>query len=117
MAGALYTIGFAGKPAREFFGLLAEAKVRRLTDIRRWPDAQLSGFAKKRDLPYFLSLRGIAYEHRPDCAPTEELLKSYKAGKTSWAEYEKIYSGMLDGRRLLCAEPTPDHCHRRLLAE
>jgi hypothetical protein len=59
------------------------------------------------------------------------LLNSYKDGDTGWSEYEKIFNKLLrtrdgldffedfHGKRvcLLCAEATPDKCHRRLLAE
>ena len=47
----LYTIGFTQKPAERFFGLLAEAGVGRLLDIRLRPGGQLAGFANRRDLP------------------------------------------------------------------
>ena len=50
----LCTIGFTQKSADRFFGLLAEARVTRLVDIRLKPGGQLSGFANSRDLPFFL---------------------------------------------------------------
>lgn len=49
----LYTIGFSGKSAEQFFTRLSTAKIRRVIDIRLNPAGQLSGFAKARDLSYF----------------------------------------------------------------
>jgi uncharacterized protein (DUF488 family) len=31
--------------------------------------------------------------------------------------FEKMDQKMLDNGCLLCSEPTPEHCHRRLFAE
>lgn len=128
----IYTIGFAGKSAEEFFTILKNAGVKRVIDIRLYPSTQLSGFARKKDLSFFLkSLCNISYQHNPELAPTEEILKNYKDGKISWKEYEVEYLKLLDERSIatntkselldkacfLCAEKTPDQCHRRLLAE
>jgi uncharacterized protein (DUF488 family) len=51
----LFTIGFTQKSAETFFELLNTNKVQMLIDVRLKPDGQLAGFAKKNDLPYFLS--------------------------------------------------------------
>ena len=40
----VYTIGFTKKNAREFFGRLKQAGIRRLVDIRLNNVSQLSGF-------------------------------------------------------------------------
>jgi len=41
------------------------------------------------DLEYILDLAGIAYEHHPELAPTEEILASYKGKRISWSPYER----------------------------
>ncbi|MGQ9826003.1 MAG: DUF488 domain-containing protein [Desulfotomaculales bacterium] len=131
---SIYTIGFSKKSLREFITRLKNAGVRKVIDVRLHNTSQLAGYAKKEDLEYVLELAGIAYEHRPELAPTEELLKGYKNGEISWPEYEKVYKDLLAKREplksgdferlrqegpvcLLCAEDKPDRCHRRLLAE
>lgn len=129
---ALFTIGFTGKPAAQFFDLLKLAGVRKVIDTRRWPDTQLSGFAKKKDLPFFLkNLAGIEYEHQIELAPSADILRDYKDKKIAWADYEKRYLQLLADRKIatrlspddiagacfLCAEHQPHHCHRRLLVE
>lgn len=128
----LYTIGFAGKSAEEFFAKLKTAGVKKVVDVRLYPTTLSSGFARKKDLAFFLkNLCGISYQHNPNLAPTEALLKGYKNGSISWAEYQQTYTGLLQARHigqnlngevlegvcLLCAEALPDYCHRRLLAE
>jgi len=130
----LYTIGFAGKSAEQFFGLLAMHGVTRLIDIRLRPTGQLAGFAKKVDLPYFLS-RLVSpecdYVHVPDLAPTAEILDEYR--KTDdWGEYVRRFEALMDARGipdalppglirdgacLLCSEAAADRCHRQLVAQ
>lgn len=130
----LYTIGFTHKSAEEFFQRLRQNNVRRVVDIRLRPSGQLAGFARKEDLPYFLKnlADGCEYVHLPELAPTREILDGYRAGGT-WADYERQFLALMDERDipaaldqesfkrlpscLLCSENTPEHCHRRLVAE
>lgn len=92
----------------------------------------MAGFAKGKDLKYFLATIGnIDYTYNPEFAPTKELLDNYKKKIINWEEYEIRYNEILDKRQilskvdflifddacLLCSEPTSDKCHRRLLAE
>ena len=66
-------------------------------------------------------------------APTKQILENYKKKIISWSEYELQYNELIRNRKssdifiskfkdyekvlLLCSEPTPENCHRRLLAE
>jgi len=128
----LYTIGFTKKPAQEFFGLLREAGVARVVDVRLNNVSQLAGFTKAQDFPYFLrEVAGIGYRHAPDLAPTQEMLDAYKKHKGGWPAYEAAFNGLMRQRRvevawadalrdadcLLCSEEKAVHCHRRLVAE
>jgi uncharacterized protein (DUF488 family) len=128
----LFTIGFAGKNAERFFGVLKSAGVRRVLDIRLNNTSQLAGFTKKDDLRFFLrEVTGIEYAHLPELAPTQEILDGFKKDKGDWALYEQRFKALMAERRieavlpretadhacLLCSEPTPEHCHRRLVAE
>ena len=128
----ILTIGFTRKTAAEFFGLLEEAGVARLIDVRLNNVSQLSGFAKRDDLRYFVrEICGIDYEHVPLLAPEKEMLDDYKKRKGEWGEYEKRFLGLMEKRRierelspdildggcLLCSEDEPHYCHRRLAAE
>jgi uncharacterized protein (DUF488 family) len=128
----LCTIGFAGKSAEDFFRLLQEAQVEKLVDVRLNRGGQLSGFAKHPDLAYFLEkVARIDYSHEPQLAPTSELLDAYRESK-DWTEYESGFLALMQVRgipetldvnawprraTLLCSEPGPEKCHRRLVAD
>lgn len=128
----VFTIGFSKKSARDFFKILQQAGVKRVVDIRLNNVSQLAGFTKKDDLEFFLhAIAGIEYIHRPELAPTKEILDGYKKKKLSWPEYEERFSKLMSQRQLetlvkpdelsnaclLCSEPKADKCHRRLVAE
>ncbi len=128
----LFTIGFTRKSAEKFFSLLEDAQVRRVLDIRLHNASQLAGFAKRDDLRFFLKrIAGISYTHLPLLAPDEELLRGFQQKQIAWSVYEQKFQQLLTVRAvsrqfqpaefdhacLLCSEPTPDHCHRRLVAE
>lgn len=128
----IYTIGFTRKSAREFFALLRQSEARSLIDVRLNNMSQLSGFAKRDDLEFFVQeLCGMDYRHVVDLAPTQALLDDYKKHGGSWADYEAgflglmrrrsiegtVPRGLLDNSVLLCSESEPAHCHRRLVAE
>jgi uncharacterized protein (DUF488 family) len=127
----LFTIGFTKSSAEHFFSRLAAARAKKLIDVRLNNVSQLSGFAKKDDLRYFMKVVcDIGYEHRVELAPTQRLLDDYRKSNGSWAIYadkflqlmgqrqiETIDRADLDGGCLLCSEDKPDRCHRRLVAE
>jgi uncharacterized protein (DUF488 family) len=128
----LFTIGFTGKTAEQFFGRLQQAGVRLMIDTRLNNVSQLAGFAKRKDLEYFLRvIGGIAYVHDTELAPTDDILDAYKKQRMTWDEYERRFNELLASRApverrqprdfdracLLCSEPTPERCHRRLVGE
>lgn len=106
-----------------------------LVDIRLHNTSQMAGFTKKRDLPYFLeTICNCKYEHYANYAPTENILSDWRKKRITWPEYEAkyialmtqrnavkefmiLYDGIYDPVCLLCSEPKPTHCHRRLFAE
>lgn len=128
----LCTIGFAGKSAEEFFALLESTQVKQVIDIRQNRGGQLAGFAKHSDLSFFLDkIAHIAYSHEPLLAPAPDLLKAYRKNK-NWPSYEAGFLALMNDRgipqsldtsawpsniALLCSEPTPEKCHRRLVAD
>jgi uncharacterized protein (DUF488 family) len=129
----IYSIGFTQKSAGEFFGALKTHGIERLLDVRLNNTSQLAAFAKQADLAYFLSeICGAAYEHEPLLAPTQDFLDAFKKHKGSWETYSEAYLSLIRSRKvesvlskdsfqkktvLLCSEPTPEHCHRRLALE
>ena len=130
----LYTIGFTQKTAEQFFELIKNNNIECLVDIRLNNKSQLAGFTKGNDLAYFLkSICNCDYVHCIEYSPTKELLSNYQKGLVSWEEYEVLFDSIMEERKtykhfydefkkynavcLLCSEPTPEHCHRRLVAE
>lgn len=130
---AIYTAGFAEWTAEQFFRELIDRNVSQLIDVRLNNVSQLAGFAKKRDLEYFLrTICGAQYRYEPLLAPTPEMLKDYRSKKITWSEYEARFNQLLKSRCVddvlsrevfegnpvfLCSEHRPDKCHRRLAVE
>lgn len=129
----IYTIGFTKKSAAQFFGALTDAAIERLVDVRLNNVSQLAGFTKRDDLTFFMkSICGADYIHEPLLAPSQDMLDRYKKHGGSWEEYEIEFLDLMASRQieqeidrtifqprtvLLCSEPTPDRCHRRLVVE
>lgn len=129
----IYTMGFAGWKASEFFEALRKNNIRHLIDVRINNTTQLAGYTKRDDLNYFLqAILGITYRHEPLLAPTENLLKEYRQRDISWEEYSARFLELMKARQiedvleeatfdvptvLLCSEHTQEYCHRRLVVE
>jgi len=128
----LFTIGFTKKTAEQFFMRLKQPGLVRLVDARLNNVSQLAGFTKKNDLQFFLrEICHLDYVHLTALAPTQDILDAYKKNGGDWSVYEgqflalmaarrieeTVDKGLLAGACLLCSEPTPEHCHRRLVAE
>ncbi|MCA1704771.1 MAG: DUF488 domain-containing protein, partial [Actinobacteria bacterium] len=97
----IYTIGFTKHSAESFFGKLRTAGATRLVDVRLNNVSQLSGFAKRDDLRYFLrELCDADYVHEPLFAPNEELLNNYKKHKGTWTTYEVGFRALMELRRV-----------------
>ena len=128
----IYTIGFTKKSAQEFFDTLRRNNIKQIVDVRLNNVSQLAGFAKRDDLTYFLrELCGIDYYHFEFLAPTKEIKHRF-AGSKNWDIYAAEYIALLGSRRVLdkldrsffdretcflCAEASPNQCHRMLLAQ
>ncbi|RJL48824.1 DUF488 domain-containing protein [Pectobacterium carotovorum] len=128
----VYTIGFTKTTAENFFKKLRTNNIRTLIDVRLNNSSQLAGFAKAKDLEFFLGeLCNIKYKHILELAPTKEILKPYQNKNISWQEYEDKFMNLMAKRNieryasslglengcLLCSEHEPHQCHRRLVLE
>jgi uncharacterized protein (DUF488 family) len=132
MRSTICTIGFAGKTAEDFFSLLQIANVKKVIDIREKRIGQLSGFAKYPDIEFLLKrVVGVAYTYEPALAPSSQIRKAYRQTK-DWSAYESSFLQLMRERAvpqqieiadfegtvaLLCSEPGPEKCHRRLVAD
>jgi uncharacterized protein (DUF488 family) len=129
----IYTIGFTKKGAARFFELLRNANITKLIDTRINNRSQLSGFAKRDDLIFFLDeIIDAEYVHDTDLAPTKELLNEWRDDEITWSTYEDRFEKLMADREienkldksmfvnptaLLCSEHKPEYCHRRLIVE
>ena len=128
----LYTIGSQKKSAKEFFTLLKNAGVRRIIDVRLENSSHLLSFTRVTHLPYLLrEVGGIDSRYEPKLAPTREILDAWRGKEIAWAQYVARFVPVLKQRKietlfkpadldhacLLCSEPTPERCHRKLIAE
>lgn len=128
----VFTIGFTKSNAERFFTRIQRAGIIRVLDVRLNNISQLAGFAKKDDLRYFLRMIcSVDYVHRPELAPTQDILDAYKKNGGEWPVYERAFLELIGRRRiediipreqlegacLLCSEDKPHHCHRRLVVE
>lgn len=132
----IFTIGFTKKTAQVFFELLKKNKVNIVLDIRLNNTSQLAGFSKFPDIKYFLEeLCAIGYICDVKFAPTEQILKDFKAKKIEWDEYVLQFNEVMNLRKineyikvkydncaydnicLLCSEEKPINCHRSLVAK
>jgi len=128
----IFSIGYAGKDAQEFFEILKQAGIKKVVDVRLYNTSQLAGFTKKKDIEYFLhTIVDANYIHLPIMAPTRQLLNDYKKGLISWQQYEDQFKAIIAQRQIekylalqdldmscfLCSEANADNCHRRLIAE
>lgn len=131
----LYTIGYQGKPLSEFIGSLRAAGVDAVIDVRLRNTSHLAGYTKKDTLAFLLTEGfGIAYEHIPDLAPSDDLLDTFRSTKSKdWTTYASRFLALMEERHtedigravleryhspcLLCLERKAEQCHRHLVAE
>lgn len=132
----IYTIGFTQSTAQHFFERLLDNGIEQLLDIRLNNRSQLAGFAKAPDLAWFLDkICGIEYLYDDYLAPTDAILDDYRKKRIDWPGYVCAFESLMQERKicehiqahyrgsqgkricLLCSEPTPEQCHRRLVAE
>jgi uncharacterized protein (DUF488 family) len=128
----IFTIGYAGKNAGEFFAILKKTSIIKVIDVRLYNTSQLAAFTKKQDIEYFLqNIVGAEYVHLPIMAPTTQLLSDYKKGLIDWQQYEIQFKAIIAKRQIqehimpqdadmscfLCSEAKADKCHRRIVAE
>ena len=128
----VFTIGYTKKSAEQFFRCLKQPRLLRVVDVRLKNVSQLAGFTKKGDLQFFLrEICGMDYVHLSDLTPTKEIFDEVKKDHCEWSACatkfldllttrrveERVSRDLIDGGCLLCSEPTPEHCHRRLVAE
>jgi len=132
-APVLLTLGYQQRALDEFLGMLVNASVDVLIDVRETAWSHKPGFSKS-TLACALEKRGIAYVHarfagnpkrfRESAESQAECLRLYAehldADGTIIEMFDELVGRLLDaGKRvcLTCFERDPDDCHRGVLVE
>jgi uncharacterized protein (DUF488 family) len=128
----LLTIGYEGCTIQDVLGVLTEAKVGLLIDVRAMPRSRKPGFSK-RQLAAGLDEKGIPYVHLVGLGTPKAGRDAVRAGHpeimetifrehmtSDRAQADLAQAKALAGERrvcLLCFEQDPACCHRHIVAE
>jgi uncharacterized protein (DUF488 family) len=131
-AMTVFTVGHGARDSEELLACLAEAGVRTLVDVRRFPGSRRHPQFGQAALSASVESAGIAYQHavelggRRSGEPGEErfacievaAFRSYAARMAS-EEWQAALAAALaqPAPCFLCAETLWWRCHRRLIAE
>ena len=127
----IFTIGYEGLTPRQFFGLIASAKISMLIDVRELPLSRKRGFSKT-PLARICKRRRIFYRHMPELGCPRHIRHEYRQDG-DWATYTKRFKTHLSGQGnalaelakvaadekvcLLCFERDFNFCHRTYVAQ
>jgi uncharacterized protein (DUF488 family) len=130
VAPTIFTIGHGRRPAEELVACLAEAEVRTLVDVRRFPASRRNPQFNQAALAETLAEAGIQYRHafelggrRSDVRGEERFaclgaFAGYAAGMGADEWQEALTEALAEpGPCLMCAETPWQRCHRRLISE
>jgi len=136
-ARPFYTIGHSTRPLAEFIGLLREARVEVLVDVRLLPRSRTNPQYNQDTLPQALAAYQIGYEHiaalggrrgkSGDVAPSVNAFWQH-ASFHNYADYAMTETFQAALKRLrdlghartcamMCAEAVWWRCHRRIIAD
>ncbi|MEA2782655.1 MAG: hypothetical protein QOK29_4199 [Rhodospirillaceae bacterium] len=137
MAQPFFTVGHSTRPLQEFAGLLREAEVQLVVDVRTVPRSRTNPQYNSDVLPVALSEFQIAYQHMPAlgglrgrsrAVPREVNAFWGNQSFHNYADYAltpAFHSGLARLRELgqeqrcaiMCAEALWWRCHRRIIAD
>jgi uncharacterized protein (DUF488 family) len=131
---SIWTIGHSTRPLEDFLALLAQHRLERVVDVRRFPGSRRYPQYGEAALRSALTERGIGYEWmpqlggrrrpRPDSVNTAWRNDSFRgyADYMETAEFATALSEVIELARtrrttLMCAEGLWWRCHRALIAD
>lgn len=132
--GQLWTVGHSNRPVEVLIEMLAEAGIRRLVDVRRFPGSRRNPQFSGEALSASLADAGIDYRHlpalggrrraSPDSPNTAWRVEGFRAyaDHLASAEYRQGRQTLMDWASeqpttVMCAEALWWQCHRRLIAD
>jgi len=128
------TLGHGHRSHAELLALLAAGGVRLLVDVRRYPASRRQPHMNKATLAAALAEAGVEYRHAEDLGGyrtprvdsphdglPDEALRGY-ADHMRTAAFRRALEHLLllaaqAPTAILCAETSPQHCHRALLSD
>jgi uncharacterized protein (DUF488 family) len=137
MSNPFFTIGHSTRPIEEFVGLLKEARVKLVVDVRTLPRSRTNPQYNNDVLYASLAAQEVAYEHLPALGGlrgkqpgVSPAVNAYwnNASFHNYADYamsEEFRAGLARLRALghatrstvMCAESLWWRCHRRIIAD
>ena len=137
MTEAIYTIGHSDRSFDAFAGLLGEAGIQRLVDVRAFPMSRTNPQFNQDVLPGELAARGISYEHlaalggrrhKSKTVPvdvnafwTHPSFHNYADYALSLEFHAALDHLMAEGREqrcaVMCSEAVWWRCHRRIITD
>lgn len=137
METGFVTIGHSNRKLDEFMGMLREARVRVLVDVRSFPRSRSNPVFNIESLPSSLAEIQIGYEHHPDLGgrrPKQKPIASdtnalwrvqsfhnyadYALGAPFGAALDALIEAGRERRvAIMCAEAVWWRCHRRIIAD
>jgi uncharacterized protein (DUF488 family) len=128
----VFTIGHGVRPLEELMGLLRDADVKTLVNVRRFPGSRRNPQYNQRPLAEALAAAGVEYRHEVELGgrlsgePGAErfpcirvaAFRNYAARMAS-DRWQSALAGVLaqPAPCLMCAESVPWRCHRLLISE
>lgn len=133
-SGTLYTIGHSNREIDVFTGMLREASIATLVDVRRFPGSKRWPQFMGEALAASLEDAGIGYVHvgalggrrkaRPDSPNTAWRVEGFRAYADHLASGEYINArhalmdrALVEPTAVMCAEALWWQCHRRLISD
>jgi uncharacterized protein (DUF488 family) len=123
----IFTIGHSNHPIERFIGLLQQATIEMLVDVRSVPASRFCPQFRREPLARALAAAGVGYRWRGDALggkPRDRTL--WRDGAPDYAaiagqpQFERAIEELVSEARktrlaIMCAERAPLECHRTLL--
>jgi uncharacterized protein (DUF488 family) len=134
VADRLYTVGHGTRPVEELVGMLRDARVQRLVDVRTAPGSRRNPQFAREALDQTLAAAGIDYEWHPDLggfrkpraeSPHHALRNVSFRGYADYMDtpaFQRALTELEETSRatttaIMCAERLWWRCHRRMIAD
>ena len=132
-----HTIGHSTRSLGEFLELLSEARIERITDVRKIPRSRTHPQFNQDTLPEALKAHHISYEHLPTLGGrrgksatssadvnafwTNQSFRNYADYALTQSFHDGLEHLLDEGRKqrcaIMCAEAVWWRCHRRIIAD